>query len=302
MKKKLVTKKSRLRLCFAVFSKFLPVVLVILGTVMVIANAFSPRPNRINERIDATQGKSSIESPIPTQSPTPITEISSTNEGYCLNVPVIYYHHIQPLAEARAKDQKSLTVDNKTFDSQMAYLTSKGYSSLSADQLVIALITKSKLPVKPIVITVDDGYADFYTYAYPTFKKYHLVANLAIPAGLLDKSGHMNWDQLNQLVESKIIFVYNHTWSHVNLTSLSPEKVQDEVFRGKEQLQKHSGKFSNVFFYPYGATNKDVISVLSKNGYQAGFTTDPGFIQCDSYLMNLRRTGIGNSPMDSYGL
>lgn len=228
--------------------------------------------------------------------------VTPAYKGYCLNVPVIYYHHVQPMVEARAKGKESLTVDNRIFESQMAYLSLKGYSAISASQLTNALIAKSGLPAKPVIITFDDGYSDFYTYAYPTLQKYHLVASLAIPTGLLGNAGHMSWDQLKQVLEGGQIFVYSHTLSHANLTKVSTKKAQHEIVTAKKQLQQFLDKSSNVFFYPYGAVNSSVISVLRANGYQAGYTTKPGSVQCDSFLMSLHRTEIGNSSLASYGL
>src|SRR5579883_1465171 len=105
--------------------------------------------------------------------------------GFCLKVPVLLYHHIQPQTEAVAKGQTSLTVDNGIFDSQMAYLASHGYVSISAEQLVNAILTHGSVPAHAIVLTFDDGYLDNFVYAYPTLQKYHLTGNLMVPTGLL---------------------------------------------------------------------------------------------------------------------
>ena len=43
-----------------------------------------------------------------------------------------------------------------------------------------ALLTHSELPGKPIVITMDDGYADNATYALPILEKYGIKANLML--------------------------------------------------------------------------------------------------------------------------
>lgn len=261
------TKKSTLWLCLGLLMTVVSVTLVFLGVAIVHNNAVSP-----------------------------------IYEGYCLNVPVILYHHIQPMAEAKTKGQQDWTIDSEIFDSQMAYLSTKGYNTISAGQLANALITKSGIPTKPIVITVDDGYSDFYTYAYPILQKYNLVASLAIPAGRVGDSKHMNWDQLNQMVGSGKIFIYSHTFTHANLTKVSNEKAQYEVLMAKRQLQQFLGKTSNVFFYPYGAVNNNAIAVLSANDYQVGYTTKPGSVQCDSFLMKLHRIEIGSSSLASYGL
>ena len=43
--------------------------------------------------------------------------------GFCLNVPVLMYHHVQPQNIATEKWQTALNVDTTVFESQMTYLT-----------------------------------------------------------------------------------------------------------------------------------------------------------------------------------
>lgn len=243
------------------------------------------------------KGFADLASPTPSPTPAPVVY-----RGFCLNVPVIFYHHIQPLSEAKENGNGGLTVDPETFDAQMAYLVSRGYTTISAERLAEALLGKAGLPAKSIVVSMDDGYADIYTYAYPIMQKYGIVASLAISTGLLNNPGYMSWDQLRQMTSSGKVFVYNHTWSHANLYQASKEKAQYEVVTAKGQLAEYLGSNSSVFFHPYGGASNEAIGVLRANGYSAAFSTIPGSTQCDSFLMNLRRTRIGNSALSAYGL
>lgn len=247
--------------------------------------------------ISAATVSAALPSPIPSPSPAPIVY-----GGFCLNVPVIFYHHIQPMAEAKAQGHESLTVDSGTFDSQMAYLVSRGYRTISAETLTAALSGHTGLPGKSIVVSVDDGYDDMFAYAYPIIQKYGITVNLAIPTGLINNPGYMNWDNLRQMTGSGKVFIYNHTWSHANLAGVSSEKAQYEVSTAKKQLVENLGRNSNVFFYPYGNENSAAVETLRANGYSAAFTTIPGTTQCDSFMMSLRRIRIGNSSLAAYGL
>lgn len=244
-------------------------------------------------------------SPSPSVKPTVAPSASASAapvvySGFCLNVPVIFYHHVQPLSEAKEQNHAQLTVDNGIFDTQMAYLVSRGYTAVSAEQLGNALLSKTKLPGKPIVISFDDAYADFYKYGYPIMQKYHLISSLAVPTGLLENGSYFNWGQLKEMVGSGQVFAYNHTWSHYNIGAASVEKAQSEVSTAKAQLQENLGKSSSVFFYPYGGIGNT--KVLYNNGYNVAFSTIGGTMQCDSFLMSLHRTRIGNSPLASYGI
>jgi peptidoglycan/xylan/chitin deacetylase (PgdA/CDA1 family) len=237
--------------------------------------------------------------PTPTSVPTP-TPVPLA--GYCLNVPVLMYHHIQPNSLAKERGQGALSVDNGEFDLQMGYLVSSGYSVISAEQLVNALINHTGLPSKSIVITMDDGYSDIYAYAYPVLQKYHIVANLMIPTGLLGGQDYLTWSQVAEMVHSGLAYLGGHTWSHYSIAQGPTDKINFEITTGKQQLQDYTGQNVNVFTYPYGSFNNNAIAALRQNGIIGAFSEIPGHWQCDSFVMALHRTRIGNSPLSYYGL
>lgn len=211
------------------------------------------------------------------------------------------YHHIQPGNEAKAQGHASLNVDPTTFDSQMAYLNQTGYRTITADDLAHALTSHQGLG-KAVVVTDDDGYSDFFTYGFPVIQKYHITVNLMIPTGLMNNPGYLNWDQLKSMQGSGLVFVSNHTWSHANLGAASQDKLQFEVTTAKKQLEEQLGRPVDTFAYPYGSETNNVINYLRTNGFIAAFSTFPGTTQCDSFIMTLHRTRIGNSSLRSYGL
>jgi peptidoglycan/xylan/chitin deacetylase (PgdA/CDA1 family) len=93
----------------------------------------------------------------------------------------------------------------------------------------------------------------------------------------------------------------NHTWSHYSITQ-SADKARYEVATAKQQLQDHAGQNVNTFVYPYGAVNSSAIAVLQQEGVTGAFSEIGGHWQCDSFIMALHRTRIGNAPLSYYGL
>lgn len=236
------------------------------------------------------------------------SHLPSLPSGFCLRVPVLLYHHVQPEADAAAKGQTSLTVDSSVFDGQMAYLASKGYTTLTAEQLVNAILSHTTLPAKSVVVTLDDGYIDNYTYAFPILQKYHLIGNLMVPTGLIGNvsgtNSYFSWDQLKQMVGSGVMFAYDHTWSHYALAAGPKDKDEYEVVTGQSQLQQNLGKASPIFVYPYGSgqTLSWVWQLLKDHGFVAAFSTLPGVMQCEGNIMDLPRIHIGNAPLSGYGI
>lgn len=234
------------------------------------------------------------------KSPSPAPQVYS---GFCLRVPVLTYHHIQPQAAAVQLKQTSLSVDNGTFDQQMAYLAGQGYTAISALDLVEALKNHTGLPGKSVVITMDDGYADNDTYALPVLKKYNLKANLMLATGLVGSNPDMlTWSQVQDMKNSGLYYFTNHTWSHYPVTNGPQSKIESEIDTAAGQIKQYIGQDVNIFTYPYGSFNGNAIQTLQRKGYVGGFSTIPGQYQCDSFIMTLHRTRIGNSPLSAYGL
>lgn len=235
----------------------------------------------------------------PKNTPTP-TQVPLV--GYCLHVPVLMYHHIQPELEAVAKGQTALTVDSGIFASQMAYLSQNGYTPIWANELAQALISHSPLSGKPIVITIDDGYKDNIIYALPVLQQYGIKANIMLATGLMGGSDMLSWDDVRTLKNSGLVYFTNHTWSHYAVSKGPQSKIEDEIDTGASQIQTETGQAVNMFTYPYGAFNPNAEATLAKKGYLGAFSEIPGQIQCDSFLMTLHRTRIGNGSLAAYGI
>lgn len=233
------------------------------------------------------------------------THTVSTQE-YCLNVPVIMYHHVQPQYLADASGQDDLTVNPEYFDMQMHYLAINGYHAISAQTLTKALIAGTSLPDKPVVVTIDDGYQDIYDYAFPILKKYHIIASLMIPTGLVGKhigtNIYLTWKELQEMKASGRIFVYSHTVTHAALGIVPSSQVRREISESLQTLTAKLGYTYPLLVYPYGSFSVSSISIEKSLGIVAAFTTTPGTEECRSQIMELPRTRVGNAPLPAYGL
>ena len=242
---------------------------------------------------------------LPLAIPSPTATLTPTLApllGFCLRVPVLMYHHIQPETTAKTLGQTSLTVDSDIFDQQMAYIAANGYTPIWANELVNALLTHSQLPGKPVVITMDDGYADNDTYALPVLRKYGFKANLMLASGLVGANSDMlTWDQVNDM-KNNGVYITNHTWSHYSINHGPQDKIESEIDTAQNQIQQYTGQTVNIFTYPYGAFNNNAIETLQRKSYLGAFSEIPGQYQCDSFIMTLHRTRIGNASLSYYGI
>ena len=129
-----------------------------------------------------------------------------------------------------------------------------------------------------------------------------IIANFMIATGLLGGSDNMSWDDINQLKQNGLAYFVDHTWSHSAISHGVFDKIQYEILTGKQQLEERTGQSVNIFAYPYGSFNNNAISTLQSDGFIGAFSTIPGVLQCDSFIMTLHRNHIGNAPLSSYGL
>lgn len=287
------------------FLKALFFILIALFVLRFLSIESSPQQKTLTSPLAKNLSSKPSNTPTPTPKPTATPEPTPTPtlvpSGYCLNVPVIFYHHIQPQSDAIANKQTAESVDSAIFDQQMAYLNQKGYVTISALDLVNALKNHTGVPANSVVVTLDDGYADQHTHALPIAKKYNIKLNLLIASGLLNNSGYMNWDQVNEIKNSGG-YIIDHTWSHYSLPAGSIDKIKYEVETGRSQIESYTGQKVDLFGYPYGSFDNRSIRVLNEDGFLGAFSALPGTYQCDSFIMALHRTRIGNAPLSAYGL
>ena len=96
-----------------------------------------------------------------------------------VSVPILLYHSI---AEAVAPGFRRWCIQPGKFAAQMAFLNERHFSPITVTQLVRAMTEASfPLPERPVALTFDDGFADFYSGALPVLQRHGFAATLYIP-------------------------------------------------------------------------------------------------------------------------
>lgn len=192
-------------------------------------------------------------------------------------IPILLYHSVW---EAPLPGFRQWTVHPARFQEHMDHLARNGYSPLTVTQFVTHRANPGALPPRPVVITFDDGLADFYTCALPILRRYHFPATLYITAGFVGKTSRwlvqegmagtpmLRWDQAREIAESGIE-CGAHSFSHPHLDLLSATTLRQEVFGAKEELETHLHRPVSTFAYPHGYYNETVRRLVQ----EAGFTS-----------------------------
>src|SRR6266480_568386 len=198
----------------------------------------------ILQQLDELASPSVTELSISSQSATPIA--SDSAQDYCLNVPIIMYHHTEPVEIAGQLGHAPLTEDSTYFEEHIRYLFANKYHFLSLGDLVYAILTRGTVPDKSVVITIDDGYIDNYTYAFLMAKKYHAIMNFMIPTGLIGQPDYMTWDHLKEMAASPFARIYNHTTTHAPLGLIDQSEIVKEVTTANQDLKTNLGIDNNI--------------------------------------------------------
>lgn len=137
---------------------------------------------------------------------------------------VIGYHEV-------TNDKDALipmySVSTARFEEQVRWLQNNGFHFISVDQLLKAHQGKTVLPEKPVLLTVDDGYENFYTNVYPFVKANKIPIVLAVVGSWLEpkademvnfgddkipRSKIVTWPQLKEMSKSGYVEIASHSY------------------------------------------------------------------------------------------
>jgi peptidoglycan/xylan/chitin deacetylase (PgdA/CDA1 family) len=209
-------------------------------------------------------------SPTPTIAPTATATLTPTPAFITVKagnvvVPILLYHHI-----TSEIDGSRYNVQPAIFDQQMKWLSDNNYKTISITQLATLILNGGELPLRPVVITFDDGNKDIYQNAYPILQKYNFIATFYIVNQYINGENMITADQLQELI-SQGWEIGSHSDHHSDLTSENAD-LDTEVRLAKIALEKKLGVKIYTFAYPFGTANEAVVNKV----YKAGFTSAAG--------------------------
>ena len=219
-------------------------------------------------------------------------------------VPILMYHHIltpedkadSPFATA------TTTVTTTEFNSQIDYLASQGYASISMHDLERYLNKSVNLPAKSVVITFDDGIISTREYAYPILKQLGFIAEQFIITSRIPATpatfDHKRLHFLSQEDMDTMSDVYSYESHTHNLHSLNEDNSSQiltttdaEVYTDIQTSQGILGGFK-YFAYPFGQYDIDTINTLKSLGFTMAITTKNGKVTLGENKLELDRIQI----------
>lgn len=186
-------------------------------------------------------------------------------------VPVLMYHSID------CNDEKTkLSVSPRGFASQMERLHKYRYNVVGLDKVAAYLQKKAPIPPRTVAVTLDDGFKNNYTCAYPALKKYNIPATIFVIVSKIGTPGYLDWKELKEMSDSGIVTIGSHTISHLWLPAMGTQQLSDELLRSKQILEDGLGRKVDFLCYPMGAHDARVKEAARRAGYMCAVGTNTG--------------------------
>jgi peptidoglycan/xylan/chitin deacetylase (PgdA/CDA1 family) len=199
-----------------------------------------------------------------------------------IQVPILMYHSISQTQNTKFRP---FTVSPLLFAAQMRYLSAAGYTPITVTQFIQAISDpdEQELPARPVILTFDDGFADFFLSAFPILQHYQFTATLYVTTAFIE--GTSSW--LRREGESTRPMISNnqlrhihhygiecggHTHSHPQLDTIELDKARQEILQCKDILEQLLGRRVSSFAYPFGYTNPAVQDLVREAGYTSACT------------------------------
>lgn len=216
-------------------------------------------------------------------------------------VPILLYHSIATEVSPR---YQRWAVPPAVFARHLTCLSRQGYTPLTVSRWAQMLANPTiPRPRRPVLLTFDDGLADFYEGALPLLIERHVPATLFITTGYVGKTARwlgstgeqdrpmLTWRQITE-IDALGIECGAHSVTHPQLDILSLSAARREIVMSRQTLAEHLGHPITSFAYPHGYHSKATRRLVKKAGYRAACAVKDAFSSAVDDRLTLARLVI----------
>jgi peptidoglycan/xylan/chitin deacetylase (PgdA/CDA1 family) len=203
-------------------------------------------------------------------------------ESKTKKIPILMYHSI---AEQASEKFRPFTLSPALFADHVAYLLWRGYTPITVSQFIEMRHknTRQSIPERPVILTFDDGFADFFSAALPVLQRYHFPATIYIATAYMNGTSHwlkrsgessrrmLRWEQVRE-IDMSGIECGAHSHHHLQLDTLSYTEAREEIISSKQLLEEHLEKPVVSFAYPHGYHSMALKQIVREVGFTSACT------------------------------
>jgi peptidoglycan/xylan/chitin deacetylase (PgdA/CDA1 family) len=215
------------------------------------------------------------------------------------------YHMV---AEPRSREEARYAIRPRRFAAHMRALRESGYRLVSLDEIQSGLSGGGEVPDRAVAVTLDDGFADNHSDAFPILQRFGVPATIFLAHNAIggenrwmQTAGYpgrrmLEWAQILEMRSAGIGFG-SHTLSHPRLSALGREAAEAEIRGAKQALEDRLGEPVDHFAYPYGDWCGETVELVREAGHRLACSTRSGFNRPDVDPLLLRRIEVyGTDP------
>jgi peptidoglycan/xylan/chitin deacetylase (PgdA/CDA1 family) len=194
---------------------------------------------------------------------------------------ILLYHRIV-LAEPYGEAAKT-TCSARVLASHLAALLGSGYTPVNLDHACDWLKSRTGLPKKPVVITLDDGYRNNCDVALPILCRFGVTAGVFVTTGVVGRKSTwttvsrpmLSWSQMREMASTGFWFGA-HTVNHIRLTQLRSDAARREIVDSRRVLEQRLSLPIRHFAYPYGDNDERIQEIIRMEGFLTGLSATEG--------------------------
>jgi peptidoglycan/xylan/chitin deacetylase (PgdA/CDA1 family) len=189
-------------------------------------------------------------------------------------VPILLYHAVCDDPPAWIAP---FTVSPAAFAAHLDAVLASGRQPLTVSQYADAVRGSAPLPARPVLITFDDGFADFAEHALPALASRNLPSTLYVTTGML---ADQRWESVLPparmlrgtdlpALAAAGVEIGAHSHTHRQLDLLSRREAATELARNAELLTGLLGRPVRSFAYPHGYWRRTVRRLVGAAGFDS---------------------------------
>jgi peptidoglycan/xylan/chitin deacetylase (PgdA/CDA1 family) len=194
-------------------------------------------------------------------------------------IPVLMYHRI---ARDGLKDLAAYRVSPEALEHQLKFLRRRGFRSISLEEWSHAARHRGYIQGRPVLLTFDDAYLDFYETAWPLIARNGFSSHLFVPTGKVGGTSDwdaqygepaqlMSWNQLAELADDGVTFG-SRLSTHSAADLLSSAQLLEEAVSSRVQLESATRQTVRTVAPPYGAIDVRTEQIMAFAGYTQMFS------------------------------
>lgn len=193
-----------------------------------------------------------------------------------IRVPILQYHYIRVNPNPSDRLGYALSVTPQDFAAQMDWLAAHGYHPVNFTDLHAYFAGETPLPSRPVILTFDDGYRDFFTTAFPILRAHGFKSVSYLVSGFFGRTHYMTPADVIELQATGLVEFGSHTVTHVDLNKVSAAELAYQLGASKASLTALLGEPVVDFCYPSGKFDQAVVTAVAAARYDTATTELPG--------------------------